>query len=228
MMRRAARRAGRRRVGPRPRPAPTLIVFAKEPGAGRVKTRLGRDIGPVEAAWWARHQLRALLRRVSRDPRWRTVLAVSPDTAGASRALPKGPPRIAQGRGDLGARMARALAAPPPGPVVLVGADIPGIRSGHVARAFALLGRHEAVLGPAEDGGYWLIGLRRGGRAAPRGMLAGVRWSGPHALADTAASLAPLSVGLADRLADVDTADDLARVRATERRGLSRPRGCGA
>lgn len=187
----------------------SLIVFVKEPRPGRVKTRLARDIGPVAAAWWLRHRIAQLLRGPGCDPRWDTLLAVAPDTAFGSRLLPPGPRRLAQGGGDLGLRMLRALAAAPPGRAVLVGADIPGLGARHIAEAFALLGRHEAVLGPATDGGFWLIGLARGGRRLRAEALAGVRWSTPHALADTRARLAPLSVGLAATLADVDRGADL-------------------
>ncbi len=188
----------------------TLVIFLKEPRPGRVKTRLGRDIGMVEAAWWFRHQAARLIRRLRRDRRWRTVLAVSPGREGlASRVWPAHLPRWPQGPGDLGDRMARALRAMPPGPVIIVGADIPGLRPAHVAEGFRLLGRHDAVLGPAPDGGYWMIGLKRGGRAVPEGLFGGVRWSSPHALADTVASLAPLDVGFAATLGDVDEVADL-------------------
>lgn len=189
----------------------TLIIFVKEPRPGRVKTRLGREIGMVEAAWWFRHQSARLIRHLASDPRWRTVLAVSPDIEGlASRVWPAGLPRRPQGAGDLGARMARALRAMPPGPAILIGADVPEITRARIAEAFRLLGNHDAVLGPATDGGYWLIGLARGGRAAPAAMLRRVRWSSPHALADSVASLAPLRTGFAATLRDVDTAADLA------------------
>ncbi|HUF86848.1 MAG TPA: DUF2064 domain-containing protein [Thermohalobaculum sp.] len=188
----------------------TLVIFLKEPQPGRVKTRLARGLGTVGAAWWFRHQAARLIRRLARDRRWRTVLAVTPDRAGlASRVWPGQLARWPQGPGDLGARMARALAAMPPGPVLIVGADIPGLCAAHVAEGFRLLGRHAAVLGPAPDGGYWMVGLRRGARAAPAGLLGGVRWSSPHALADTVASLAPLDVGFGPTLADVDAAADL-------------------
>lgn len=183
----------------------------KEPSPGRVKTRLGRDIGMTRATWWFRHQSRALLRRLP-DPRWQTILAVSPDREGlASRVWPRSLPRMAQGPGDLGARMGRILRTLPPGPVVIVGADIPGLTRAHVARAFKALGRHDAVFGPAPDGGYWLVGLRRS-RRIPATLLAGVRWSGPHALADSIASIPGLSVAYADTLDDVDTAADLRRL----------------
>jgi rSAM/selenodomain-associated transferase 1 len=188
----------------------TLVIFLKEPRPGRVKTRLGREIGMVGAAWWFRHQSARLIRRLGRDPRWRTVLAVSPGREGlASRVWPARLPRWPQGPGDLGCRMGRALRAMPPGPAIIIGADIPGLRPAHVAEGFRLLGRHDAVLGPAPDGGYWMIGLKRGGRAVPARLFSGVRWSSPDALADTVASLAPLDVGFAATLRDVDEAADL-------------------
>ncbi|MEO1293015.1 MAG: hypothetical protein AAFV62_09325, partial [Pseudomonadota bacterium] len=56
-----------------------LVIFVKEPVAGRVKTRLGRGIGMAPAAWWFRHQSRHLIRTLSADPRWETILAVAPD-----------------------------------------------------------------------------------------------------------------------------------------------------
>lgn len=195
---------------------PTLVIFVKEPRPGRVKTRLARGIGPIAAAWWFRHQSAQLVARLAHDARWRTVLAVTPDTEGLrSRVWPARIPRAPQGGGDLGRRMARFLRREPgtriaPGPVAVIGADLPALRPGHVAWAFRLLGRHDAVLGPAIDGGFWLIGLG-GRRAVPRDLLDGVRWSTEHALADTLARLRHLDVALAATLRDVDTAEDLRR-----------------
>ena len=185
-----------------------LVVMVKEPRPGRVKTRLGREIGMVSAAWWFRHQVARLLRRLD-DPRWQIILAVSPDHEGRqSRIWPAHLPRVAQGPGDLGDRMGRLLRGMPPGPVCIIGADVPGIMPAHIARAFKSLGAHDAVFGPAHDGGYWLIGLKRSG-AIPATLFQGVRWSGEHALIDTIASLGGLRVALTDRLNDVDTAADL-------------------
>jgi uncharacterized protein len=202
---------------------PTLVVFVKEPRPGQVKTRLAREIGAVDAAWWFRHQSARLIARVARDRRWRTVLAVTPDAeALRSRAWPA-LPRVGQGPGDLGRRMLRFLRGGTgtrlaPGPVAVIGTDLPGLRPHHLAQAFWLLRRHDAVLGPATDGGYWLIGLGRG-RAVPPDLLDGVRWSTEHALADTLARLRHLDVGLAATLSDVDTAADLRRAR--ERNGAT-------
>jgi hypothetical protein len=111
--------------------------------------------------------------------------------------------------------------------VVIVGSDIPGIDASLVARAFDRLGRHEAVFGAADDGGYWLIGLARrrlAPRALARRLFRGVRWSGPHALADTRRNLPagaeapPLAV-----LEDVDEA--VAHARWAERQNPVARRG---
>lgn len=189
-----------------------LVVMVKEPRPGRVKTRLGADIGMVPAAWWFRHQVAGLLRRLE-DPRWQLILAVSPDREGrVSRVWPGHLPRVPQGRGDLGDRMGRLLRRLPPGPVCIVGGDIPGLDKGHVARAFDLLGGHDAVFGPAPDGGYWLVGMTRIA-PPPATLFRGVRWSTSHALQDSIDSLPGLRVALADTLSDVDTASDLLRSR---------------
>lgn len=185
-----------------------LVVMLKVPQAGRVKTRLGRDIGMTNAAWWFRHQVNALLRRIE-DPRWQLVLAVAPDRAGVMfRGWPLHLARISQGPGDLGDRMGRLMRGLPPGPVCIIGGDIPGVTRAHVAQAFDALGNYDAVLGPTPDGGYWLVGLKRSGRV-PSSLFRDVRWSSEYALSDTAASLPDARIALVDRLQDVDTAQDL-------------------
>jgi glycosyltransferase A (GT-A) superfamily protein (DUF2064 family) len=107
--------------------------------------------------------------------------------------------------------MGGALKHLPLGPVVIVGTDIPGIRPRHLAQAFRLLSQNDWVIGPAEDGGYWLIGARR--RPVLRLPFDRVRWGSPHTLADTLANLAGQSVGFLETLADVDSGADLARLR---------------
>ncbi|TVR97720.1 MAG: glycosyltransferase [Rhodospirillales bacterium] len=170
-------------------PVRHLVVFVKAPRLGRVKTRLAREIGAVAAWRFYRETTRTLLCRLRSRSRWRCWLAVTPDGTAAA-ALPSLPgwQAIGQGPGDLGARMDRVMRRLPPGPVVIIGSDIPDIRPRHVEEAFRRLGRHPAVFGPAADGGYWLVGLRRRPRC-PR-PFAGVRWSTSHALADTVANLA--------------------------------------
>ncbi len=185
--------------------------MVKEPRPGRVKTRLGRDIGMTTAAWWFRHQTRALLRRIE-DPRWETVIAVSPDVEGLqSRIWPAHLPRWAQGQGDLGDRMARMMGGAGGGPACVIGADIPGVERHHIADAFAALGDHDAVFGPAFDGGYWLVGLKHPHRQ-PATLFKNVRWSTQHALTDTKASLPGYRIAEVATLNDVDTTDDLAQL----------------
>ncbi len=90
----------------------------------------------------------------------------------------------------------------PPGPVVIIGSDIPDIAASDIAAAFRALGSKSAVFGPARDGGYWLVGLRR----RPRFIdpFANVRWSSEHALADTLANLADKEVAMLRTLSDID------------------------
>lgn len=195
--------------------------MAKSPEAGQVKRRLGASLGAVAACNVYRSCLAHTLRRLTIGPRWHTVLAITPDADLAEphwlRLAPtKSLARLGQGRGDLGRRIQRLFARLPPGPAVIIGSDIPGIRASHIAQAFRLLGAHDAVLGPAQDGGFWLVGLRRSPRLlAP---FRSVRWSGPHALADTLANLKGHRVALAATLSDIDTEEDYRRSRESVQR----------
>ncbi len=186
-----------------------LVIFARRPQLGQVKRRLARDIGAVAALQVYRTLLQRTIRLLGHDARWRTWLAVTPDSArsGPEPCWPAGLPRVAQGAGDLGQRMGRVLNALPPGHAVIVGTDIPDIAANHVQAAFRRLQEADAVFGPAADGGYWLAGFRR----FPPAPLpfAGVRWSSPAALADTFANCPPAwRIGLIDELADMDSGDD--------------------
>jgi len=185
-----------------------LVIMVKAPEAGRVKTRLAREIGVVCATSFYRHASAAVVGRLSCDRRWRTVLAVAPDTATNARYWPAPLARRAQGHGDLGRRMQGLFDRMPPGPVIIIGSDCPAVRPDDVAAAFAALGRADAVLGPAPDGGYWLVGERRCPKPLP--AFSGVRWSSEHTLVDTMANFAARRVALVRQLPDVDTAADLA------------------
>jgi hypothetical protein len=191
--------------------APRLIVMAKAPRAGRTKQRLAASVGAVSAARFYRICLAHTLMRLGRDPRWRMVLAISPDSDVAAPLWPRGIERLPQGGGDLGARMQRLFRRLPPGPAIIVGSDIPAIRPSDIARAFRLLGNGDAVFGRAADGGYWLVGLRRSPRLlAP---FACVRWSSPHALADTLRNLKGRRIAFAATLSDIDTEANYRRLR---------------
>lgn len=181
----------------------------KAPVAGAVKTRLARDIGVVGATSFYRRASTAILARLAACPHWETVLAPAgighPRVAGWPAHLR----RVLQVRADLGTRMQRLLEIGPPGPVIVIGSDIPGIMPAHIRKAFRLLLARDVVLGPAEDGGYWLVGYRRSPRLPS--PFAGVRWSSSETLADTCANLSGWRVALADTLSDVDAGADLRR-----------------
>jgi rSAM/selenodomain-associated transferase 1 len=195
----------------------TLVIFAKAPALGRVKSRLARGIGPAAALAFYRAVLRRLLKRVANDRRWRTVLAAAPDaSAGRRRLWPAPVRRAAQGGGDLGARMGRVFRTMPKGAVVIVGADIPDVRGAHIAAAFAALGTADIVFGPARDGGYWLIGAKGPARLAS--MFRNVRWSTEAALADTRANLTRWKIAIVETLDDVD--DENAYRRFVDRGGF--------
>ncbi|NIA71605.1 glycosyltransferase [Pelagibius litoralis] len=187
--------------------------MARAPRLGTVKRRLARDIGTVGALRFYRGHTAGLLRDLSADPRWRLWLAVTPDSAALSgRGLwPFHGDLLPQGRGDLGRRMGRLFETLPPGPLVMIGSDIPGITRAHIGGAFKSLGAADWVFGPAEDGGYWLVGARR--RPVVRPPFDGVRWSSAATLDDTLANLKDVRVALLDRLRDVDTGADLQLLR---------------
>jgi len=194
-----------------------VVLFVRAPRIGAVKRRLAADIGQ-QAAWaFYRRNVRTVARRLARDPRWKLWLAVTPDEFdGRERFWPQGLPLIAQGRGDLGERMRRTLSALPPGPALLVGSDIPGITAPVVWRAFSRFAGHDAIFGPAGDGGYWLVGL------SPQVLRAdpfrGVAWSTPDALSQTIANLLPGGrITFADELQDIDNGADLRDGRAALR-----------
>ena len=176
-----------------------LIVFARAPRLGQGKRRLAAGRGALAAWRFQRWALARVLARLARDRRWECWLAV---TGGPAR-WPHGVRRMTQSRGDLGQRMGQAMQALGPGPVVLVGADIPDIAPRHIQAAFRALACGNAVFGPAKDGGFWLAGLR--GRQPA--LFQNVRWSSRHALADTLANLGPRRrSALLEMLADIDDA----------------------
>ncbi|MGV8998483.1 MAG: TIGR04282 family arsenosugar biosynthesis glycosyltransferase [Parvibaculaceae bacterium] len=189
-----------------------LVVMVKRPELGRVKTRLAAGIGAVEATRFYRQTTDDVMRQLADDTRWATCLAVSPDVAVHERVFARyHVPVVGQGVGDLADRMGRLMRDLPLGPVVIIGSDIPDIAGHHIADAFKALGNHDAVFGPSDDGGYWLVGLKRFPRVVD--IFGHVRWSTEHALADTLRNVteAGLSVAMLETLCDIDTVEDLSR-----------------
>ncbi len=187
-----------------------LVLMAKEPRMGRVKTRLASEVGLINA-WRFYHFNLARTANALRDDRWHCWLSITPDRAVAKRGIwPRGWKRIKQGSGDLGARMLGPMKTLPTGPVVIIGSDVPDITKAHINAAFRSLGANDMTLGPAPDGGYWMVGQRR--RPVTIDPFKNARWSTAHALDDTlAGALASprrIRIALLDTLSDVDNKND--------------------
>ena len=181
-----------------------LVIFSKAPRQGAAKTRLSATLGRAAACRISRAIAFKVINRLSNDTRWTCVLAVTPDQfAHVGRFWPYTVKRVAQGGGNLGVRMARPVRELPPGPVVIVGSDIPNLNQEHIVDAFRALGKAHFVFGPARDGGYWLIGMRR--RPTTVAPFPNVRWSSPSALADTLGNIdRRFRVAFLEELEDID------------------------
>lgn len=192
---------------------PSLVVIAKEPLAGRVKTRLTPPFTPTQAAALAEAALHDSLHAVAATPAGQRVLALD---GLPGRWLPPGFVVIPQRGVSLDERLAAAftdahrLRAEP---VVLIGMDTPQVTPELLSAASEALGSHDAVFGPAADGGFWLLGLRE---PDPR-LLLDVPMSHPETGKHQLDRLerAGLNVHLLPELIDVDTAAD-ARTVATQ------------
>lgn len=184
----------------------TLIIMAKAPLLGCGKSRLAANVGAVEALRINRFLHRRAM-AAAQDRRWRTVLAAAPDRAVRLSLPGVWPPtleRVAQGDGDLGARLARAVLRAR-GAVAVIGTDCPALTRAHVWSAFAALTRAPFAIGPARDGGFWIFAARDPRQAA--NAFVGVRWSTAQAAADVVAR-APGPVARLAELGDVDEIED--------------------
>ncbi len=185
---------------------PTLIIFIKPPRMGLSKTRLARGLGRTEARRIAGGLLAHTL-RVARQSSCTPVLAISPDQATHVPIWPLHFARAPQGPGTLTHRLTKSLRAAPPGPVFFIGADAPALSPSLLRTACRTLARHDAVFGPARDGGFWLFGLHK--TACTRAPFEGVRWSSEYTMRDVAACLSPTArVAYLPTLIDIDEAQD--------------------
>lgn len=193
-----------------------IVIFAKAPVAGTVKTRLVPRLGAVSAALLHAHMLEHVVGQACAAEVGAVTLACAPSCDHAlfvALAERYGVALLEQGDGDLGARMARAMARVLAAneAVILIGADCPGIDPGYLAQAAAALeGGSDIVIGPAEDGGYVLIGAR----VAYPAMFAGIAWGSGAVLAATRAKLdrSGLRVRELTLKWDVDRPEDLDRL----------------
>lgn len=196
---------------PRHRAPTTLLVLAKEPLPGRVKTRLTPPFTPQQAAALAEAALADTLDAVRRAPARRRILVLD---GAPGRWLPPGIEVLPQASGSLDERLAAAFASCTDGPALLVGMDTPQLTPRLIAPALAPDAWRDcdAWFGPAEDGGFWALGL-----AAPDpALLLGVPMSTARTGMLQRARLTAAGLRVRDllRLRDVDTAPDAAAVAA--------------
>lgn len=195
---------------------PAVIVVARAPERGRVKTRLARDIGPDRAldlyVWSGARVVRA----ITITPRaWDVHVTFTPADAREAVAawLPPVDDLFAQPEGDLGERLQHAVTgtfARGHTAVLLVGTDCVAVTAERVREALDALGTHDAVLGAASDGGYYLLGMKR-----PLDVFHGIAWSTDTVADATRARLRDAGARWAELPVetDMDTADDLASLR---------------
>ena len=182
-----------------------IVIFAKQPVPGQVKTRLIPARGAEGAARLAAEMLARTIEEASATE-LSVELCGEPDAASWSDAPVA---RTAQGEGDLGERLARAAARVigGGGGILMIGADCPALDRARLLAAAQALARHDAVIHPAEDGGYVLLGLRR----FDPSLFSAIPWSTASVCEETLRRLDSLSwsVDVRETLRDLDQPADL-------------------
>jgi uncharacterized protein len=197
---------------------PRLVIFAKAPQPGLVKTRLIPALGAEGAAALARRMLAHTIQQALAANAGLVELCMSPtpdDPAWRGITLPDAVVRTAQGDGDLGQRMANAVhrvTTELRQPVLLFGTDCPGLTVTHIIEAAAQMAQHDAVLVPVDDGGYVLIGLK----APCPELFTQMPWSTSGVADETLRRMAELGlrVWVGPQLHDIDEPADLAQLPA--------------
>ena len=196
-----------------------MLVFAKAPVAGFAKTRLIPALGGEGAARLAARLLRRAVEQACDAAPGAVTLCCSPDTTHPAFQAWTRDARVTladQGDGDLGARMtaafSRTLGDGSERPAVLIGTDAPGLDAAYLREAVQALRHHDAVFGPALDGGYTLVGLRH---PAP-GLFRDIAWSTAAVMTQTRDRLHTLGLSHAELapLADIDEPADLVHLPA--------------
>lgn len=193
---------------------PKLLIFAKYPAPGSVKTRLCPSLTPEQAAAVHRACVRLVCERAFRIWPVQPILHITPDDSEQRFREFLGPyiPIRKQGAGNLGCRLDRAVRAAfreSNEPVLIVGADSPTMPARLLTDARERLGRDDAVIGPCDDGGFYLLGLKR----TRQGIFDRIDWGTERAAAQMKRRISTcgLKVSLLDRWYDLDRPDDLER-----------------
>ena len=201
-------------------PSYRLLLFLRYPQSGRTKTRLIPALGADGAAELQRQMAEYLLAKIS-YPTWQTQIHFTGTSLLNMQSwLGSQQSYRAQARGDLGEKLWSGFqsafaegeaSSPQPNRVIAVGADCPDLSVQHIQQAFEQLDRHDLVLGPAQDGGYYLIGLRQS-NFSQKSLFTGISWSTAAVLQQTLEKAQELTLSSAqlETLTDIDRPQDLA------------------
>lgn len=188
-----------------------LLIFIRNPRLGQVKTRLATTIGQA-AALAVYQQLLEHTRMVTRPLSCRKIVYYS-EAIDEQDEWDNAYQKKVQNGKDLGERMQRAFASAfDEGyhKAVIIGSDAYDLKTTHLEKAFSLLNEHDVVLGPATDGGYYLLGMKKLHVA----LFSGKNWGTPTVLAATLQDLRALRVAMLEPLNDLDTYEDLLQATA--------------
>lgn len=173
-----------------------LVIFAREPVPGRVKTRLAKDVGAEAAAALYDLMLRHVVNSVM-SPQYDLIICKTPESGRACfEGLAPGALITDQSPGDIGEKMSgvfREEFARGYRKICIIGTDCPGVSSSGIQRAFDLLGKRELVLGLSFDGGYYLVGLS----AFHPELFEGISWSTGSVFSETVGKARFLGIGYA-------------------------------
>lgn len=184
-----------------------LLLFAKNPVLGTVKTRLATHIGNEQALWVYEQLLAKTVSTLSQLP-YEVVVYYHQQVPTQRLPIPQAIQHLPQQGQDLGARMHHAFQwgfDHGYGPICIVGSDLWDLTPTLVHTAFTYLEKKEVVIGPASDGGYYLLGLNK---PTPR-LFENISWSTNQVLNQTKALLDPETLALLPEHNDIDTFDDL-------------------
>lgn len=189
-----------------------IIIFAKQPSAGKVKTRLAKSTGDKFAVTLYRLVTEQLMNELRKFSEFKKYLFYTPDSDANTMRHWLGNEfiYIEQNGMDLGLRMQSAfelVLSEANDRVIIVGTDIPDLNSNVIVNAFSKLELHDVVIGPSADGGYYLLGMKKG---IPE-IFENIDWSTEKVFKSTIEKLDKLnhSYFILDELNDIDTEDDL-------------------
>ena len=198
----------------------SLLIFAKSPEPGRVKTRIAQKVGPEKAAEIYGQMLEHILRESAAGDEWERILFITPESD-ADYFHRQGLKTAIQQGNDIGERMGNAFRESwqlGMEKVVLIGSDIPSLTRADITTAFEMLESVPAVIGPSEDGGFYLFGLTATDLSLATDLFCRpIRWSTPEVLVEVEKQCRDhhLTLSFLPLKADIDTYEDWIRFQNT-------------